>query len=209
MRRALVWMGIAALGVGGCATTSRGAGSQTLALARGEESGMRVGETRVLDAHVNPMVPVHLATEGGVVAVTFGQAGRGVVAWVDPSSLQLLSRQPAGRSEGPSAPSTEPTRVLLDGGRFLVCWTRQGSDGGRHAVVRLWTRNGSPVGEPLVISPSDDEVFGSPSAMSIDGRHVVVTFTATSGNAFELRAVSLEDTQSRGARGDSERTARR
>jgi hypothetical protein len=195
------------LGLGGCAATSIGAGSQGADFAAGAVSSVRVGETRVLESHVNPMVPVHLAAEGSHVAVRFAHAGRReAVAQLDPESLDLLSRQQTGRSEPPSPPPTGPTRVELDSGRFLVCWTEQSADGGRHALAQLWARDGSPVGPRLVISSPEADVFGSPRAASADGRHIVVTFTAASGDAFELRAVSLEDTH---AQGHSDWMARR
>jgi len=176
-------------------------------LAHGDASAVHVGETRVLDAHVNPMVPVHLAAEGGAVSVKYGHAGRqGALERIDPNSLQLLSHQQTGRSDEPSAPSTEATRVVLDGGRFIVCWTQESADGGRQAMAQMWAPNGSRIGAPVVISPPDADVFGAPNAVSADGRHVVVTFASTSGGSFDLRAVSLED----GERSlDSDRMARR
>jgi len=196
MRAALAFVGIASLGLGGCATTRVGGGGQGADFASGAVSSVRVGETRVLDSHANPMVPVHLAAEGSHVAVRFAHAGRReAVTQLDSESLELLSRQQTGRSEPPSPPSTGPTRVELDSGRFLVCWTEQSTDGGRHAMAQLWARDGSPVGAPLVISPPEADVFGSPRAASSDGRHIVVTFTSALADGFELRVVSLEDTQ--------------
>jgi len=196
MRAALALVGIASLGLGGCATRSVGAGGQGADFAPGAASSVRLGESRV---HVNPMVPVHVAAEGTHVAVRFAHAGRReAVTQLDPESLDLLSRQQTGRSEPPSAPSTGATQVELDGGRFLVCWIGESADGGRHALAQVRARDGSLLGAPLVISPPEADVFGSPHAVSADGRHVVVTFTATSGEAFELRAVSLEDTQAHG-----------
>jgi len=156
-------------------------------------SSLRVGETRVLDTHINPMLPVHLASEGNSIAVTFGQTGRReALARLDPGSLQLLARQETGRSEERAAPSTEGARVELDGGRYLVSWTQLSPDGGRYAVAQITMADGAPVGAPVVLSPPDADVFGAPLAVSTDGRRVVVTFAATSGESFELRAVALD-----------------
>jgi hypothetical protein len=58
----------------------------------------------------------------------------------------------------------------------------------------------------MVISPLDADVFGAPRAATTDGRHVVVTFPETSGESFELRAVSLEDAEQTES---SEQVARR
>ena len=206
MRATLKWVGIASLGLCGCAATSGGAGIQLASNAQPEGSSVRIGQSRILDAHVNPMVPVHLATEGGSVAVTFGQAGRrGAVARVDPNSLELLSHEQTGPSEVPAAPSTDAARVDLEGDRFVVCWTRASADGGREAVAQMWSTSGSPLGAAMVISPPDADVFGSPRATTTDGQHVLVTFPETYGTSFELRAVSLQDAD----RADSNRMARR
>jgi len=159
-------------------------------------ASLRVAETRVVNENVNPMVPVHLATEGSNITATFGLPGRRqVVTRLDPASLDLLSNEQTGRSEEPSAPSTGAARVELDGGRFLVCRTRDRADGGHEAVAQMWTASGSRLGAPTVISPPDADVFGAPRAATADGRHVLVTFPETSGGPFELRAVSLEDAE--------------
>jgi hypothetical protein len=158
-------------------------------------SPLRVGEARVLDSHNNPMLPVHLVSDGSSIAVSFGEAGRGrreAFARVDPGSLQLLSRQETGRSEEPSAPSTVGTRVELDDGRYLVSWTQASPDGDRYAVAQMERADGSRLGAPVVLSPRDADVFGAPHAVSTDGQRVVVTFAAASGESFELRAVLLD-----------------
>ena len=193
MKAALVFLGITAFGLGGCAATGRMVGGNA-ASAGGTLSPVRIAETRVLDARVNPMVPVQLAAEGSTIAVTFGQPGRRqVVTRIDPASLDLLSREQNGRSQAPSAPSTGAARVVLDGGRFIVCWTHENADGGRQVLAQMWAANGSKLGAPVVISPPDADVMGAPRAVTTDGRHVLVTFAATAGESFELRAVSLED----------------
>jgi hypothetical protein len=139
---------------------------------------------------------VRLAPEGSSVTATFGLPGhKQVVTRLDPASLEQLSREQTGHSELPAAPSTGAERVELEGGRFLVCWTRVSADGGHEAVAQMWTASGSSMGAPTVISPPDADVFGAPRAATTDGRHVLVTFPETSGESFELRAVSLEDAE--------------
>jgi hypothetical protein len=189
----------------GCGAS--GAIVRQTAFDRADFGPLRVEQTRVLDERVNPMVPVHLASDGSTITVTFGQPGhKQVVTRLDPASLELLSREQTGRSELPSAQSTSATRVQLDGGRFLVCWTRVSADGGHQAVAQMWAAKGSSLGAPMVISPADGDVFGAPRAATADGHHVLVTFPETSGESFDLRAVSLEDAE---RPVDSDRMARR
>ncbi len=200
----LVCLGAAAASVG-CGAS--GANVRQTAFDGADFAPLRVEQTRVLDERVNPMVPVHLASEGSTIAVTFGQPGhKQVVTRFDPTSLELLSREQTGSSELPSAPSTSATRVQLDGGHFLVCWTRVSADGGHEAVAQMWTANGSSLGPPMVISPADRDTFGAPRAATADGHHVLVTFPETSGESFDLRAVSLEDAE---RPADSDRIARK
>jgi len=171
-----------------------GAGGRPTAFAAGDVAPVRVGQTRVIGARVNPMVPVRLATEGSDITATFALPGREqVVTRLDPASLDLLSREQFARAAAPPAPATGATRVALDGGRFLVCWTHENADEGRQVLAQMWAADGSKRGEPVVISPPDVDVLGAPRAATTDGRHVVVIFAATSGTTFELRAVSLED----------------
>jgi hypothetical protein len=173
-----------------------GASGRPTALAGDDIAPVRIAQTRVVHERVNPMVPVHLATEGSSITATFGLPGhRQMVTRLAPSSLELLSSEQTGRSEEPSPPSTGAARVELDGGRFLVCGTRDKTDGGHEAVAQMWTASGSPLGAPMVISPPDADVFGAPRAATVDGRHVLVTFPETSGGPFELRAVSVEDAE--------------
>jgi hypothetical protein len=194
-------------GAFGCAATSRGAQSEASDFQSAEPSRLHVVATRSVDSRVQPMVPVHLAAEGGNIAVTFGQRGRQqVVTKLDSASLELVSSTAAGRSEAPAAPATGEARVELEDGSFVVCWTQESADGGRQVLAELTTAKGSRLGAPVLISPPDADVLGAPSAATPDGRHVIVTFAATSGESFELRAVSLED-----AVGslDAERTAQK
>jgi hypothetical protein len=155
---------------------------------------------------VQPMVPVHMAADGSSVAITFAEPGQQqVVTRLDPASLNLLSSEKGGRSEAPAAPAAGVARVALDEGRFVECWTHENADGGRQVMAQMWTASGSRIGAPMVLSSPDADVIGAPSIATTDGRHVLVTFAATAGEFFELRAVSLERAQD----ADSDLTARR
>jgi hypothetical protein len=59
-------------------------------------------------------------------------------------------------------------------------------------MAQEWTAYGSRVGTAVPISPPDADVIAVPQLVSIDGRHAVAAFVATSGERFELLAVSLE-----------------
>jgi len=195
------------LGVTGCAGAVPGAASPAADFAQGDPTAMRISATTVVDTRLSPLVPVHVTPErGGAIAVTFARRGRTqATARLDPATLQVLSAETNGPSEAPQAPASGATRVVLDGGRFIVCWTEQSADGGRHAMARLWAPDGHALGPAVPISPPDADVLGAPHAALADGRHAVVTFGSTSGGAFELRAVALEDASSKSA----EVTARR
>src|SRR5271170_7194541 len=121
MKAAMMWMGMAALGIGGCSTTARST-ARLSDFADAQVSPLRVVASRAVDSRVQPMVPVHLAAEGSALAITFGEQGRQqVVARLDPASLNQLSSETSGHSEAPAAPSAGPTRVELDDGHFVVC----------------------------------------------------------------------------------------
>jgi hypothetical protein len=187
------------LGVTGCAATLPGAAATSADFTQGDQA-MRISATSVVDTHLSPLVPVHLTPErGGAIAVTFARRGqKQATARLDPATLQLLSAETTGPAEAREAPASGATRVVLDGGRFIVCWTEQSADGGRHAMARLWAPDGHALGPAVAISPPEADVLGAPHATSTDGRHAVVTFGSTSGGTFELRAVALEDaTQSK------------
>jgi hypothetical protein len=199
---------VATLGTFGCASTGGIAGRATaLDFEGAEPSSLRLVASRSVDSRMQPMVPVHMATDGSSVAITFAERGRQqVVTKLDPASLSLMSSEKTGRSEEPAAPSAGADRVQLEDGRSVECWTHQNADGGRQAMAQMWTASGARLGAPLVLSAPDADVIGALRAATADGRHVLVTFAATSGESFELRAVSLEDAR-RAA--DSEQTARR
>jgi hypothetical protein len=197
----------AVLGAFGCATSGTGRVGVGFAGAGSEGiPSVKVGETRVIDAHVNPMVPVHVASEGSKVGVSFGLEHSGAIERLDAVSLEPLSWEPSVR-EAPSTPSTSVTRVALDGNRFLLCWTNGSLEWGHRAMAQMFrSTDGAPLGAPVEISPPDADVLGAPQAVTTDGRHVVVAFTASSEGAFQLMAVPLDEVASGSA---SELTARR
>ena len=156
-------------------------------------SSVRVGEARVVDARVNPRVPVGLTSANGEISVRFGRPGRiAAVAALDTSSLKALSFEQHESPEMATAPAMQIARVELEGGRFVLCWTRGSLELGRRALVQAFNQDGSPRGAPVAISAPDVDVMGPLQAITADGRRVIATFVASSGNAFELMAVPIE-----------------
>jgi hypothetical protein len=86
----------------------------------------------------------------------------------------------------------EASRVQLEGGRFIVCWTRGSVEEGRRALAQAFKADGSPLGAPVVISPPDIDVIGAPVAIATDGQHAVATFAGASETSTELLAVPIE-----------------
>jgi hypothetical protein len=196
----------------GCATTngiaSRAAtGEPMLAPASAlDVPSVRVGEARVLDERVNPLVPLRLALKDGAIAVSFGRLGRGASEQVDPGSLEPRSTPSEEPLREAESTSNSVRRIVLDGGRFLECWTGGNLEWGHRAMAQMFnSSDGSPRGGPVAISPSNADVIGPPDAITSDGNRVVAMFAATSGSSFQLVAVSIEDAA---PDGDAERSAR-
>jgi hypothetical protein len=187
----------------GCATTRGEASGDRTGAGLGLPS-VRVGEPRVLDATVNPLVPVRLGLDGGEIAVSFAHVRGSAREQIDPESLEIR-----GRSEGPmtpEAPATSVQRIVLDHGRFLVCWTSGSVEWGHRVMAQMFnSSDGSPRGVPVAISPANADVVGAPRAITSDGNHVVALFSATTGSSFQLLAVSIDDATSGG---DVARSAR-
>jgi hypothetical protein len=195
----------AMLGALGCATSGAG---RALVGGVGSDAmpSVRLGELRVIDRHVNPMVPVHITSENNQVAVTFGLEYSGAHERLDAVSLRAVSWEPSAK-EDRAAPSTGVTRVALDGNRFLLCWTEGTLESGHRAMAQMHrASDGSALGAPIEISPPDADVFGAPQAVTTDGHHVVATFAASSEGSFRLVAVPIDDIASVSP---SELTARR
>ena len=192
---------IAAIVIAGAALTgcaSSGAGPE-----RGEQDfsskirhsvpSMRIGDARVVGSHVNPMGPLQVSSEPGGVAVHYMGPGRSrLEALLVPAPLEPVSA--ADEHTAPTeAPSREATRVLLDNGHFVLFWTRGSVETGYRALAQSFKHDGSPCGAPVVISPSNLDVVGSPRAVATDGSHVVATFAGSADGSFQVLAVSLED----------------
>ena len=104
------------------------------------------------------------------------------------------------------APATSVQRIVLDHGRFLVCWTTGNVEWGHRVMAQMFnSSDGSPRGGPVAISPANADVVGAPRAITSDGNRVVAMFSAATGSSFQLLAVSIDDATS-GA--DAERSAR-
>ncbi len=87
---------------------------------------------------------------------------------------------------------SSPARVPVDGGRFVLLWTRGTMEQGHRVLAQELAANGTPRGEPVTISSPDVDVVGAPRAISTDGRHVTASFVAASERGFALMAVPLD-----------------
>jgi hypothetical protein len=198
-----------ALGALGCASTgavdARGEADFS-GHTRRPVASVRIGDAHVIGTRINPLGPVSLESADGELAVSFTGPGRSrAVARLDAASLQPLALSRRDSREA-AAPRTGAARVVLDGGRFIVCWTRGSLESGNRALAQAFNQDGSPRGAPVVISPPEADVVGTPRAVATGGGHVVATFAASAGGSFELVAVPLETVSSLEA---AELTARR
>jgi hypothetical protein len=181
-------------GLMGCATTGSAVGAADVrGAAMMQAEGVRAGEARVVDAHINPRVPVRVTADGESLTVRFAHPrAAGALVHLDAESLAVTSPEERVEAERPTAPETGVSRVVFRDGRFVVCWRRGSPESGYQLMAQAWTAGGSRLGPPVVVSPSDTDVFGAPELVAIDGEHAVATFAATSGERFELFAVPLE-----------------
>lgn len=171
-----------------------------------DASAMHVGEAHVMDARVNPLVPVTVASQGGDLAVSYGRADRArTVAHVNPESLRVQSSEPnaetndatskdaASSKDSPAAPQSDaPSCVLLDGGHFMLVWKHGSAEWGNRVMAQEFAKDGTPTGAAVVISPPNVDVMGTPQAVTTDGHHVVATFTGASDHGVQLLAVPIE-----------------
>jgi hypothetical protein len=193
-----VCLGLIALGVtAGCTGATGIAEKPQLdfavpSAADASESPLRAGEARVVDPHVNPMVPIHVESRGDSIAVTFGQRdGAGALAMLDPSTLEASSWQPARPEKSASVVPLAPQRVALEGGRTLVC-RREGSiERGYWAVAQLEV-HGVPRGTSVVISPPGADVVGVPHVVAAGPHRVVAVFAAMIGESYKLVTVPVD-----------------
>jgi hypothetical protein len=186
-------------GATGCASSGGLAGHDALGAAMmqatgARDSGVLVGATHVLDAHVNPLAPLHLSSDGGTIAVRFTRPrDGGAVMHLDGESFAPIgatAHVPAERA--PASSNHDPARVVFADGRFIVCWKAGNAEQGYRVMAQAWTGGGSPIGAPVAISPVDSDVLGVPQMVALDGDRAVATFAAFDGDRTELLAVSLE-----------------
>jgi hypothetical protein len=166
-----------------------------LAMAQKASSGVEVGETRVVDAHVNPLVPVRLSASGDVIAVRFAHPrAAGALVHLDATSLAPLAPESAIDAERPAPAASGVARVVFGDGRFVAAWKQGDAEHGYRVMTQAWTSGGSSLGAPVAVSMPDADVIGAPELLSLqsdDGHRAVVTFTAMVGDRAELLAVSL------------------
>jgi hypothetical protein len=192
-------------GATGCASSGGLGGHDVLSFATAETTagaqegrvaataGVRAGAARVVDAHVNPRVPVRLAVEGDEVSVRFAHPRTGdAVAHLDRGSLAAVGPESQLPAERSAAPSTEAVRIALRDGRFIVCWKNGDFERGYRVMAQAWTGGGEPIGAPVPISPQDADVLGAPQVISVDGSHAVAAFAVMADDRAEILAVSLQ-----------------
>jgi hypothetical protein len=181
------------VGITGCATSSSAGGREGVGVTMAQAEGLRVGSTRVVDANVQPLVPVQMTLAGDVISIRYGQTGAsGALAQLDAKSLTPVSPEAQVLLERPTAPSAHPVRIALEGGRFIECFRRRDVDQGYRWMAQAWTARGFRIGRPVPISPGEAAVMSEPQLVTVDGHRVVATFVATSAERSELHAVSLE-----------------
>ncbi len=158
------------------------------------QPALTVGSAHVLGERINPMLPVDLSASAGKVTVTFARKGLGgTTLALDPLSLQTEDSSdhlyPASTTR--ELTHTKVAHVALDDSRRLAFWT-DGSPEAGYRVIGAVERDGEPRGAPVVLTSDSVDVIGSPSAVTTDGHHVVVTFFASTTDSFALLAVPVE-----------------
>jgi hypothetical protein len=157
-----------------------------------ETSPIRADEARVLDGSISPLAPVHVAPDGGTIAVRFARPRAGALLHLDPQSLLPVSpEEPAPVEERTNAPRG-PAHAILNGNRSVVCWRLGDVESGYRLMAQAWDADGSPLGPPVVLSPPDVDVIGYAQLVALDDDRALATFAAASGDRFELLAVSLQ-----------------
>jgi hypothetical protein len=193
MRTFLRALGVAGtICLSGCASTREG-----VALMQPETQGnagpIHVGLARVVDARVNAAVGIHVAADGDAIVVRFAHPRQGAEVRLDATSLDVRSVT-EGIEVKHTSVTAPPDRVALDGGTFIVCWNERGdSESPDRAVAQASdAADGLPRGVPVVVSPPELDVIGTPRAIKVDGHRAVVMFVADSGGSFALYAVPVE-----------------
>jgi hypothetical protein len=176
-----------------CASTSEGIAMMQPEVPPGA-GPIHVGRARVVDARVNPTLGVHVAVDGDAIVVRFARPHQEAEARLDSISLDVRSVTTEGVRVDRNSVDSRPDRVTLDGDTFIVCSNRRGNpESPNRAVVQAFdVTDGLPGGAPVVISPPDVNVIGTPQAVKIDNHRAVVTFEADTGGSFALFAVPVE-----------------
>jgi hypothetical protein len=189
--RSFVALALTAQMLTGCGSTPVHQGGINFAIA--EPGSLTVGAPKVLSAKVNPMQPVAVRVEGNAIAVTFARRGQaGSVLSVDADSLSTRSSTDYTYAGKITSPAMDAQRVALADGGSIVVWTEGSAEWGHRAMAQSFGAGGAPRGAPVAVSPDGMDVFGTPRAATIDGRHVVATLPASDGKAFELVAIPIE-----------------
>jgi hypothetical protein len=157
-------------------------------------SPLTVGSVHVLSERINPMMPVDLSASAGNVTITFARKGfGGATLALDPRSLETRESSdhlyPASTTR--ELTHTRVAHVALDDGRSLAFWT-EGSPEAGYRVLGAVERDGEPRGATVVLTSESVDVIGSPSAVTTDGHHVVVTFFASTTDSFALLALPVD-----------------
>ena len=181
------------LGVMGCATPNGVGVRDARGIGMAQPAGVRAGEARIVGAHINPRVPVHVTAEDGAIVVRFAHPHAiGALVRLNPASLVPVSPEQQVQAELPTPPSGGVVRVVLRDDRLIRCWRRGDIVSGYRLMAQASTKGGSPLGPPAAISPPGTDVFATPVLVAIDREHALATFVAMSGKSFEILAVSLE-----------------
>ena len=180
-------------GMMGCATPNGVGVRDARGIGMAQPRGVRAGEARIVGAHINPRVPVHVTAEHGAIVVRFAHPHAiGALVRLNPKSLAAVSPEERVQAALPTPPSGGVARVVLRDDRFIECWRLGDIVSGYRLMAQGRTAGGSPLGPPTAISPPGTDVFATPDLVAIDGEHAVATFVAMSGKGFELLAVSIE-----------------
>jgi hypothetical protein len=178
----------------GCASTGMGpAGAPGAESLRADDPpSVRAGSVRVLDPSIDPLVPIHVAPREGALTVRFGHPREGALLELDAGSLTPVSPVQSVPIEARGPSWAGPAHTVLGGGRILVCWKRGDPLTGYRLMAQAWSASGAPLGAPVAVSSDDVDVVGSAQVVPLDGNRAVATFSAASGDRFELLAVPLE-----------------
>jgi hypothetical protein len=190
-----VALGFASLGGLGCASTDalKDAGEADFSSTQHHSiPSVRVGEAQVVASRIDPRTPVGVEAGGGDLSVRFARRGHLSVSTLDTTTLKPHSTERDWDATSESGPPGS-TRVVLDDGHFVVLWTRPSVEWGNRALAQTFNASGWPLGAPVVISPRDADVVGTPRAVTTDGRHVVATFAAATDGTFAVLAVPIDD----------------